>query len=193
MEVRAQHRNARMAPRKLRHYRELLKGLPTKEATAQLTFMPGQASALLLKVLRSAVANAAANLDISEDKLTVRDIIIDGGFTMKRFRPVSKGMAHPILKRTSHITVVVEELSGGTEQVKRKKRKTEIQEFTADDVASGKVGGREVEHVEGEKDEKKPATNTPHPSKQEEAYQKMKMQQQGGDPKKSHRRKSLGE
>ncbi len=191
MEIRAQHRNARMAPRKIRVYREAIKGLPVTVADAQLQFMPGQGPALLRKVLRAATANARHNFDIAADSLTVTDVIIDGGYAMKRFQPVSRGMAHPILKRMSHITIVVTDAAGKTAPVKG--RKTKIQEFTADDIASGKVGT--TTHVEEVSEREKPAGST-RPvalSKQEETYTKMKMQQQGGDPKKAHRRKSIGE
>lgn len=191
MEIRATHRNARMAPRKIRQFRGALKGLSATEAKAQLTFMPGQAPALLRQVLNSAVANAKHNYDIPIENLRVADIIIDGGFALKRFRPVSRGMAHPILKRTSHLTVVVADTKSAVTSAKRK-RTTQIEDLTIADVAAGKVGTDQVETDVGAHDETKPAGAAFHKSKQEAARGKMNLMQKGGDPKKTHRRKSLG-
>lgn len=186
------YRNARMAPRKIRQYREAIRGLDATVALAQLRFMHGQAPEMLREVLTSAIANAKHNYDIPVQDLTVADIIIDGGFALKRFRPVSRGMAHPILKRTSHITVVVSDTKN-IGQTKKPQRKTEIEELTVDDVVAGKVGGGESVTTDvTPHDDPKPEGATMHKSKQEEARGKMNIIQQGGDPKKTHRRKSLG-
>jgi len=183
-----------MAPRKIRQYRGVVRGLSAKDASAQLKFMSGAAPAILLKTLRSAVANAKHNFDIPEENLKVADVVINGGFAFKRYRPASKGMAHPILKRTSHVTIIIEEVSApGTTPTARKGRKSQIEDFTAQDVAEGRVDISDKAHVDGNVDVDKPQASDPHPSKQEEAFQKVKMQQMGGDPKKSHRRKSIGD
>lgn len=191
MIITAQHKNARMAPRKIRQYRQLLKGLPVAEAEAQLRFLPGEAPSIIRKVLHSAIANAKHNFEIEAGNLKVIDVIIDGGFSLKRFQPVSRGMAHPILKRTSHVTVVIEEVEPKATPTPR--RAAYIEELTAADVVTGKVGTHETEMKEAPQPKGKVAKSVPHASKQEEAYTKMKMQQQGGDPKKSHRRKSIGD
>lgn len=191
MNIHAQYRNARMAPRKIRQYREAIKGLSAQEADAQLRFMAGQGPAILRDVLRSAVANAKHNYDIPVEDLRVTDIVIDGGFALKRFRPVSRGMAHPVLKRTSHITIVVTDTKSEG-KVKKTKRKTQIEELTVADLAAGKVGG-EKEGVDiTPQDEVKPENAAMHKSKQEEARGKINLMQKGGDAKKTHRRKSLG-
>lgn len=183
MEIFAQHRFARMAPRKLRQYRGLLVGLPVVQAAAQLKFISGQGPEILGKVLHSAVANARNNFDIEENNLKVADVVIDGGFSMKRYKPASKGSAHPILRRTSHVTVIVEEAVPSTEKPK-KRPKTEIEEFTAADVAAGKVGGA---HVHGEDDTDAPGTAVT------DVAAAKKMQKPVSDATKTHRRKSMGE
>src|SRR5689334_21566709 len=130
MEVKAHYRNARMSARKLRVYRGAIKGLSAIEAMAQLKFMPGYGPVILLQTLRSAVANAHHNFDVAPENLKVSDVVIDAAFTLKRFQPVSKGMAHPILKRNSHVTIVVEDVvADGVVAKPRKARKTKIEEL----------------------------------------------------------------
>lgn len=107
MNVKAHHYNARMSPRKLRLLRPVVVGLPVKQAQAQLAYLPGKAPYLINRVLRSAVANAKHNHDLAEDSLRVGELIVGEATTLKRYRPVSKGQAHPIKKYTAHLTVVV--------------------------------------------------------------------------------------
>jgi large subunit ribosomal protein L22 len=133
MEVRARHKNARMSARKLRVLRGAVRGLPVLEAEAQLQYLPGEAAQIILKVLRSAIANAQHNFEIAKETLKVADIIIDGAFTMKRHRPVSKGMAHAILKRSAHVTVVVEDT--GTAGAARPGKKSEIKTVSLEELA----------------------------------------------------------
>jgi len=86
---------------------DLIRGRDVQEALDVLKFMPQRAAVMVSQVLTSAVANAnEAEADV--DKLYVETAKVDEGPTMKRFRPKDRGRAHPILKRTSHITVVVE-------------------------------------------------------------------------------------
>lgn len=180
-----------MSPRKMRLVRSVIRGRAATEAVQQLTFMPGKASGIVLKVLKSAMANARHNFDADEQNLMVEDVIVNEGMVMKRFRPVSKGMAHPILKRSSHVTIVLEE-RGVVERVVKPKR-TQIHDMSAEEHVSLGHDHEEVEtSVTQEKDTlKKPDRKSPAPDKQQQAYQKMKAQQQGGDQAKSHRRKSL--
>ena len=107
METFATHKNARISARKVRVYRDLLKGLSVRMADSQLRFLPGKSPKIMRAVLHSAIANAKNNFNATEDSLVVSDVIVDMGFSFKRFRPVSKGMAHPFIKRTAHVTVVV--------------------------------------------------------------------------------------
>lgn len=109
MEVKATAKTVRIAPRKVRLVLDLIRGKDVKEAAAILQFTPNHASDAVAKVLKSAVANATNNNQLDENKLFVKACYANEGITMKRFMPRAKGSASEILKRTSHITVVVEE------------------------------------------------------------------------------------
>jgi large subunit ribosomal protein L22 len=109
MEVRAVTRYVRIAPRKARLVTELIKGKPVEEALTILRFVPKKAARLVDKTLRSAVANAEQNPNIDVDTLYIKRIFVDGGPTMKRWRPRAMGRATKIIKRTSHITVILDE------------------------------------------------------------------------------------
>ena len=109
MEVKATAKTVRIAPRKDRLVLDLVRGKDAKEAEAILKFTPNHAANAVGKVLKSAVAKAVNNHQLDESKLYVKACYADEGITMKRFMPRAKGNAAQILKRTSHITVVVEE------------------------------------------------------------------------------------
>ena len=109
MEVKSTAMSVRIAPRKVRLVLDLIRGKDAKEAMAILKFTPNHSAEVISKVLKSAMANAAHNNQMNEEKLFVKACYANEGMTMKRFRAVSKGRGHKILKRTSHITVVVEE------------------------------------------------------------------------------------
>jgi large subunit ribosomal protein L22 len=109
MEVKAVTRYVRIAPRKARLVTELIKGKPVEEALTILGFVPKKAARLLDKTLRSAVANAEQNPNIDVDTLYIKRIFVDGGPTMKRWRARAMGRATKIIKRTSHITVILDE------------------------------------------------------------------------------------
>lgn len=109
MEVKAVAKTVRVTPRKARLVMDEIRGLDVDHAAAILEFTPNKASKEIAKVLKSAVANATNNHQLDEEKLYVSKCFIDEGVTMKRFRPRAKGSAAPIMKRTSHITVMVSE------------------------------------------------------------------------------------
>ena len=109
MEVKAVTRYVRIAPRKARLVTDLIKGKPVEEALTILRFVPKKAARLVDKTLRSAVANAEQNPNIDVDTLYIKRIFVDGGPTMKRWRPRAMGRATKIIKRTSHITVILDE------------------------------------------------------------------------------------
>ncbi|MDP9728507.1 50S ribosomal protein L22 [Alicyclobacillus tolerans] len=108
-ETRAVAKYIRIAPRKVRLVVDLIRGKNIPEALAILQFTPRGASPVVAKVVRSAVANAENNHNMDVDKLYVKEIYVDEGPTLKRFHPRAQGRAYSILKRTSHITVVVAE------------------------------------------------------------------------------------
>ena len=104
-------RDLRMTPLKVRRVANLVKGKRVVEAQNILLLDTHIASPILSKVIKSAAANAINNEGADETKLVVKTIMIDKGKTIKRFLPRSRGRADVLLKRMSHITVVVEEAS----------------------------------------------------------------------------------
>ncbi|MGD9605749.1 MAG: 50S ribosomal protein L22 [Bacilli bacterium] len=109
MEAKAIAKTVRIAPRKVRLVVDLVRGKKVAEATAILRLTPRAASVVIEKVLKSATANAVNNLKMEQAKLFVKEAYVNEGPTMKRFLPRAKGSAAAILKRTSHITLVVAE------------------------------------------------------------------------------------
>ena len=107
MEAIAKHRFARTSAQKARLVADQVRGLPVDKALNLLTFSPRKAAVLVKKVLESAIANAEHNDGADIDDLKVAKIFVDEGPSMKRIMPRAKGRADRILKRTSHITVVV--------------------------------------------------------------------------------------
>jgi large subunit ribosomal protein L22 len=101
-------RFARVSPMKARRVIDLIRGLPADEALALLRFAPQAASDVVYKLLESAIANAESGEDLDRDTLVITKAKVDGGPTLRRFRPRAQGRAYRINKRTSHITVVVQ-------------------------------------------------------------------------------------
>jgi large subunit ribosomal protein L22 len=111
MEVKASAKYIRISPQKVYVVLGAIKGKPVDTALNTLKFMPQKAAGILEKVIRSAVANADQNPDVDIDLLVVRDVVAHQGPTLKRWRARARGRAARILKRTSHITVILEEES----------------------------------------------------------------------------------
>ena len=114
MEAKAKARFVRVTPQKARRVVDLIRGKQAGEAVAVLTFAPQAAGETVLKVVESAIANARetakrSNERLDEADLYISEVFVDEGPTLKRFRPRAQGRASQILKRTSHITVVVAE------------------------------------------------------------------------------------
>ena len=112
MEAFARVRHIRVTPMKARRVVNLIRGKQASEAMAILKFAPQQASEPIFKLVQAAVANAKVkavkdNLAIDEEDLVVSRAFVDEGATLKRFMPRAQGRAFKILKRTSHITIVV--------------------------------------------------------------------------------------
>ena len=109
MEARAYLRNARISPRKVLIVLDLIRNKPVDIALATLDLTPKAASPLLEKLLKSAIANAENNHSMNKDNLYVAECFVTPGPTMKRIMPRAQGRAYRILKRTSHITIVLKE------------------------------------------------------------------------------------
>jgi large subunit ribosomal protein L22 len=113
MQAKAVARTVRIAPRKVRLVVDLIRGKQIGEAISILKLTPKTASPVIEKVLNSAIANAEHNYDMDITNLVISEAFVDEGPTMKRFRPRAMGRASQILKRTSHITIVVSEKKEG--------------------------------------------------------------------------------
>jgi large subunit ribosomal protein L22 len=104
----ASARYVRITPMKARRVVDMVRGMPTDEALAILQFAPQSASETVYKVLESAIANAETTEGLDTNDLIISVAQVDEGPTMKRWRPRAQGRATRILKRTSHITLVVQ-------------------------------------------------------------------------------------
>jgi large subunit ribosomal protein L22 len=186
MQVKAQLSNARIAPRKARLVRGMVVGQNVSDALAQLSFSQSKAAGLVHKLLKSAVANAENNNEMSKDNMRVKEVVVGDGIKFKRFQPVSRGMAHPYVKRNSNITVILEEIVPTAK--KTKKEKADIKTLSLEELAA--TEDHETTE-ETKKKEKATAGGKVVGGAKEEASQKMKMKQQGGEKKKTYRRKSI--
>ena len=106
-EAKAIAKNVRVTPRKVRLVIDLVRGLPVKEALGILANVNKAASEPVMKVIKSAAANATNNFGMDEDALYIAQIFATDGLRMKRYLPRAKGSASGLVKRSSHITVVV--------------------------------------------------------------------------------------
>ena len=109
MEARATLRYARISPRKVSIVMDLIRNKPLAEAQAILQYTPKAACEPLLKLVNSAAANAENNFDMDRNNLYVAECYVGPGPTLKRIMPRAQGRAYRILKRTSHMTVVLKE------------------------------------------------------------------------------------
>ena len=109
MEARAYLRNARISPRKVQIVLDLIRNKPVDIALATLELTPKAASPIVSKLVKSAQANAVNNFSMDGENLYVAECYVTPGPIMKRIMPRAQGRAYRILKRTSHITVVLKE------------------------------------------------------------------------------------
>jgi len=127
MEVKASLKYLRISPRKTRLVVDLIKGLSAKEAEKQLIHLPKRSSQSVLKLLKSAIANAESNFQLSKDNLYVKSARVDEGPALKRWRPRARGAAYVIKKRTSHVFIILDEIKEKI-QAKTKLKKIEKEE-----------------------------------------------------------------
>lgn len=109
MEIQAYTKFARMSPKKVREVAREIQGRNASEAMDLLRFIPRKSARLLRKTLASAIANAENNNNLVADNLLITKAVVEEGPALKRFRPVSRGSAHPFKKRLSHILIVLDE------------------------------------------------------------------------------------
>ena len=112
MEVRAVVKNTGVSPRKVRPLVDMIRGKKVEEALTILRFTPTPTARVVAKVVKSAAANAENNFEMSPSDLKIVKIFADGARSMRRYRPRARGQASAIIKRSSHITVIVSEQEG---------------------------------------------------------------------------------
>src|SRR6478609_5504812 len=126
MEVRSTYKYARISPFKVREVTREIQGLPVSAALDLLAFTPKKAALLIGKTLKSAIANAENNANLKPDGLVVKEATVGEGPTLKRIMARARGSASQILKRTSHIRIVLSaEIAIETREARKAKRKTE--------------------------------------------------------------------
>ena len=124
MEVRSIYKYARISPFKVREVTREIQGLPVSAALDVLSFTPKKAAWLIGKTLKSAVANAENNANLKVDGLVVKEAVVGEGPTIKRIMARARGSAARILKRTSHIRIVLtDEIPIETRETRRAKQK----------------------------------------------------------------------
>ena len=155
MEVRSTYRYARISPFKAREVTREIQGLPVAAALDLLAFTPKKAAFLINKTLKSAIANAENNANLKPDGLVVKEAVVGEGPTFKRIMARARGSASRILKRTSHIRIVL------TDEIKLENRETRKAKQKAERRAERKK--KEIEA--GEATGKSPAEQKPRAKK----------------------------
>jgi len=120
LEARAIEKYLRISPRKVKFVIDLVRNKPVEEAIGLLSLTPKKAAVFVRKAIQSAVANAIENFKeykVSEEDLIIKEIYVNEGPTLKRFKPRARGRADRVLKRTSHITVLVSDLKSKASKV----------------------------------------------------------------------------
>src|ERR1700739_20750 len=126
MEVRSTYKYARISAFKVREVTREIQGLPVSAALDVLTFTPKKAAFLIAKTLKSAIANAENNANLKIGGLVIKEAVVGEGPTLKRIMARARGSASPILKRTSHIRIVLsDEIPIETRETRQEKKKKE--------------------------------------------------------------------
>src|SRR5919204_5731094 len=146
MEVRSIYRYARISPFKVREVTREIQGLPVSAALDLLAFTPKKAALMINKTLKSAIANAENNANLKADGLVVKEAIVGEGPTVKRIMSRARGSASRILKRTSHIRIVLsDEIAIETRETRKAKRQAEKR------AAKKEIKSETTENASGER------------------------------------------
>jgi len=149
MQITAKLKNLRIASRKVRLISDLIKGLDAIAAKSQLDHLVKKSSKPISKLLDSALANAHNNFGLVKENLFIKDVIVDEGMKLKRFRPKGFGSTSPILKRTSCVKMILEEKIPGLTAAPAEK-KDEV-ELTGEERIEATVPEKEVKTETREK------------------------------------------
>lgn len=110
-DVKSLTRNARMSPKKVREITRVIQGLPASEALDMVNLIPRKSARLVAKTLKSAIANAENNKNLSSDSLIVSSAVVELGPVLRRFKAGAKGSAMPRRRKMSHIRIVLSEVA----------------------------------------------------------------------------------
>jgi len=146
MEVKAIAKNIRISPKKVRLVINQIKNKKPQDAVKVLDFVNKGSASAIKKVIMSAIANAKNNYSLNEESLVFKQISASKGLTFKRFRPVSRGRVHHILKRASHLTVVLE-----GEEKKKVSDVSKVSKETKESVNQSKLENKSAKKVREEK------------------------------------------
>jgi large subunit ribosomal protein L22 len=145
MEVRSIYRYARISPFKVREVTRAIQGLPVSAALDLLAFTPKKAAVLINKTLKSAVANAENNANLKVAGLVVKEAVVGEGPTIKRMMPRARGSGSRILKRTSHIRIVLtDEIAIDNRETRKARKKQEQKAARKEAQAEGSAGKAEA-------------------------------------------------
>lgn len=145
MEVRSIYRYARISPFKVREVTRAIQGLPVSAALDLLAFTPKKAAVLINKTLKSAVANAENNANLKVGGLVVKEAVVGEGPTIKRMMPRARGSGSRILKRTSHIRIVLtDEIAIDNRETRKARKKQEQKAARKEGQAEGSAGKAEA-------------------------------------------------
>jgi len=159
MEVRSIYKYARISPFKAREVTREIQGLPVSAALDLLAFTPKKAAFLINKTLKSAIANAENNANLKPDGLVVKEAVVGEGPTFKRIMARARGSASRILKRTSHIRIVL------TDEIKVETRETRKAKRKAEEKAAKKAAGAAGAEGPATEEKKPKAKKAPKKSK----------------------------
>lgn len=161
MPVKVHLKNLHISPRKVRLVADIIRGMDVIEAEKQLGFVFKRAANPILKLLNSAVASAKHDFEMKEDNLFISSIMVNEGPTMKRWRPRAYGRAYPIMKRSSHIVLELDEKVKTERKMKRGEKKEQKKEQKKKNIIGKKVSGVKTKIREESKEKK----STPEISK----------------------------
>lgn len=148
MKIAAKLRHLRMSPRKVRLVADLVRGMDIVQAKNQLKFMPKRSAGYVLKLLESAIANAKNNFGIqNQDNLFISEIKVDQGPSLKRWRARAMGRAARILKRTSHISLILSGKNAITETSKKDKAQKTNKHEKGAGIVSAEPSKKAGKHV----------------------------------------------
>ena len=150
----------RIAPRKVRIVADLVRRKSVEEAQTILNFTTKKAAPILLKLLKQAVSNAKDGFQLEEKNLYISKILIDEGPKYKRWRPRSRGMAAPIQKKTSHVTIMLDEIVKKPKKAKRIKKADETRPQSAEKKEVREIPKVEKPKLKPEREERKPVAET---------------------------------